>query len=211
MPSDTAVPATGKPAGLDCQHAAERLVKKSSRRNVVKFVGEGVKQAELHICSGTLWGSHSVFLSPLLLWLVSVGFCFAVVASLVCLVASSSGGLALAPFVVDFLLCLVLLLSWFVLVFSCGSLPLAPPPLAFGGADQWFWGFSRLSPFGYLVALATVWASGLSAWLLVCCWLVWNWFHATCNWTCGTTWRKPRGVGRKKNLDALFLLDSPDS
>ena len=188
------------------------LLKKSSGRNVVQFVGERVKQAELHFCSGTLWGFRSVFLSPLLLWLVSVVFCFAVFASLVCLVASSSGGLVLAP------LCWLISfsvwscwLSWFVLVFSCGSLRLAPPPLAFGGADQWFWGFSRLSPFGYLVALATVWASGLSAWLLVCCWLVWNWFYATCNWTCGTTWRKPRGVGRKKNLDALFLLDSPDS
>ena len=34
----------------------------------------------------------------LLLWLVSVVLCFGVVASLVCLVASLSGGLARAPF-----------------------------------------------------------------------------------------------------------------
>ena len=38
----------------------------------------------------------------------------------------------------------------------------------------------------------------LSRWrLLVCINYVIYRFYATCSWTCGTTWRKPRGVGRK--------------
>ena len=38
--------------------------------------------------------------------------------------------------------------------------------------------------------------------LLVCINLFIYRFYATCNWTCGTTWRKPRGVGRKKQADS---------
>ena len=93
--------------------------------------------------------------------------------SFVFLVASWSGGLALAlSLLVGLLLCVVLLLACFGALLWLPSPP-APFPLAFGG--QWFRDPPRLSPFGYLVASATVWACGRSVLPLVCYWLVWRW------------------------------------
>ena len=61
---------------------------------------------------------------------------------------------------------------WLIAFPRLPSLPV-PSPLAHGGADWWFSGTPRLlSPLGYLVATATVWASGLSVLLHVCYWLV---------------------------------------
>ena len=80
------------------------------------------------------------------------------------------------PLLVGLLLCLVLCFVW---CSPAAALPSGPPTLGV----WWCWSvvlraFPRLSPFGYLVALATVWASGRSAWPLVCCWLVWRWRFA---------------------------------
>ena len=42
-------------------------------------------------------------------------------------------------------------------------------------------------------------ACHIAAWCHLCgvAWTCIYRFYATCNWTCGTTWRKPRGVGKK--------------
>ena len=48
-----------------------------------------------------------------------------------------------------------------------------------------------------LLCPLTGWALCIHNSLILC-------FFATCNWTCWTTWREPRGVGQKKNREALL-------